>query len=626
MIKTLRFPLILLIMLVAQIIFGQDCHVDIMDKPKFDFITQFSNYESGWYDEWLNHNQKNEVLPEKLPEQEKWDHPFMKYGYTSAMHEDSYSSDVSNLPGPLPDNVSVQYFHVLQKNKGFSGMCPAFDFVNDSTLVTLSFGRENTTLLLLNAGDTLNVLDQIEVPGRGTKVMEMIGKKGREKIFHNTAGGAYSYLSQDDNYYIPGSNNNILRIKIKDRKFENESIESINIKNQIEAGNFVDKHLTAKDKANLLTALMPDVNGNVWFTSRHGIVGILHKGDLTDEGCTKVYATYIGLFGTVDKINKHLGTHFKNIEEIDSYKEIEDYSEEFKEKFREIFMLSDETTEEIQNSFSIGKDGVYIVSNYALYKLWFNESTKRIELDPNWKQAFKSNELVYNNDRKVKPGQLNAGSGTTPTLLDDRFVAICDNDAGQVNLCIYYQKTGHLVSKHKLFNDAGAAVENSVVAYDNSFIVANTYGYEDPFKNNDTPGGIMRFDYNEEKKIFELVENWPKSGIYDCKTATPKLSTATGMMYVYNRSDNDFDGYNDWQVSGIDYKTGLRVFYIKPFFEKGNFKDNINFLLKWGSLGSKNYDRKVFNNIWGTFTIGPNNSLYVGSYRGFIRISSKTKT
>jgi len=153
--------------------------------------------------------------------------------------------------------------------------------------------------------------------------------------------------------------------------------------------------------------------------------------------------------------------------------------------------------------------------------------------------------------------------------------------------------------------------------------VANTYGYEDPFKDNITPGGIMRFDYNEKKGIFELVENWPASGIYDCKTATPKLSTPLGMMYMYNRSNDDFDGHYDWQITAIDFITGLRVFYIKPYFEKGHFDDNISFLLKWGSLGSKHYDRKVFNNIWGTFTFGPDNSFYIGAYRGFIRVSSK---
>ena len=139
--------------------YSQHCHIEVKSQPKFDYVTQFAQHETGWYEEWLQENDK--VLPNQLPAQEKWNHPFMKYGYTSAMHEDSHSSDVSNLPGPIPDNVNVQYFHVLQKSKSFSGMCPAFDFVNDSTLVTLSFGRENTTLLLLDAGDTLSVLDKM---------------------------------------------------------------------------------------------------------------------------------------------------------------------------------------------------------------------------------------------------------------------------------------------------------------------------------------------------------------------------------------------------------------------------------------------------------------------------------
>jgi hypothetical protein len=187
---------------------------------------------------------------------------------------------------------------------------------------------------------------------------------------------------------------------------------------------------------------------------------------------------------------------------------------------------------------------------------------------------------------------------------------------------VFSQETGEMVFKYKLFPGKGGAVENSVVSYQNSIIAGNTYGYTDVFKENPTPGGILRFDYNEDKRTFERVENWPASGIYDCKTATPKLSTASGLIYVYNRSDKDYNGHHDWQVTAIDYVTGLRVFYIKPYFNKGEFNDNISFPLKMFSLGMKNYDRKVFNNIWGTFTLGPANSFYIGVYRGFIRISS----
>jgi hypothetical protein len=602
--------------------FSQTVRNPVLQGTNFRAIIQNAHTEVGWYKEWLDYTGGKEILPDSLPSQEKLRHSYMKAGFTSAMHEGPRASDVTNLPGPLPQNVKAEYFHVLEKKEGFSGMCPAFDFINDSTMVTLSFGRATTTLLLLRVTDKITLLDQVEIPGRGTDIWELINKKGREKVFHNTAGGAYSYLSDQNDLYIPGTNNSILGVKLLNDRIENEKVFTVNLRDQINAGNLVDESLHEKDRLNLLTALMPDMDGNIWFTSRHGIVGLVHKDKLAADGQMKIYASYIGLQGTMEKIKTHFPKDFEEYSNLENFKQ-QDSPTEMIDKFKSIFIESEETREEIQNSFSVGSDGVYIVSNYALYKLRFNEEKETIEMDPKWEKNFREGVLIYANDHKIKPGQLSAGSGTTPTLTDDRFVTICDNDSGSVNMCVFSQETGDLVFKHKLFPETGGAVENSVVAYKNSIIVGNTYGYTDVFKENPTPGGILRFDYNEDLKSFKKVENWPASGVYDGKTATPKLSTSTGLIYVYNRSDQDYNGHHDWQVTAIDYVTGLRVFYIKPYFNKGEFDDNVSLPLKWFSLGSKNYDRKVFNNIWGTFTIGPGNSFYIGVYRGFLRISSE---
>jgi len=622
--KQLYTTIILLI--VPFTFFGQNC-IKNSKAPETEFKskTQFARFETGWYDEWLEFTNGEKVLPEPLPLQPKWEHPYMKTGYTAAMHEGPRASDVSNRQGPILENLEVQYFHVLQKGGDFSGMCPTFAFIDDTTLVTLSFGRANTTLLLLDIKDTISVLDFVAVPGRGSSAFELAGKKGRSKIFSNTAGGAYSYLSENNNVWIPGANSNVLRILIEDRKFIKDSIGSINLKTQIEQGNLVDPYLSEKDNLNTLTALIPDVNGNVWFTSRKGVVGMIHRTDRTPDGCPKVYATFIGYFAVKEKVKRYFPESVDLIDEITEYIDYDSISIENRTKARELLRIDKDVYEEIQNSFSVGKDGVYIVSNFALYKFRFNDKTKRIEIDLKWTQSYSDGELIYHNDLANKPGHLNAGSGTTPTLMDDRFVAICDNDTTQINLCIFSQETGKLVSKLPLFGEHGSAVENSAVAYGNSIVVGNTYGYTDPFDDNPTPGGIMKFDYDEKSKKFHQVENWPESGLYDCKTATPKLSTRSGMLYVYNKSDTAHNKHYDWQITGIDYRTGRRVAYIKPYFEKGEFEDNIGPILKWGSLGSKNYDRKVFNNIWGTFTFGPNNSFYIGSYRGFIRVSSDTR-
>jgi len=611
---------LLMLYLPVQLL-SQDCANTSAPDSDFKATNKFASYEVNFYPEWLEYTKGEKILPEGVPFMEKWEHPYMKYGYTSAMHEDPYASDVSNLPGPLMENVEVQYFHVLQKGGGFSGMCPSYAFIDDSTMVTFSFGRALTTLLLLDIKDTISVIDYVEIPGRGNKALELAGKKGRAKIFSNTAGGAYFYLSGKDNVYIPGANNNIIRVSINDRSFDKDNVKSINLKEQIEAGNLVDESISEKDKLNLLTALIPDVDGNIWFTSRQGVIGLIHRTDRTADGCPKVYATFVGFYAVEEKIKRYFDEDFdsKDIEILDG---VENITPELRAEFRETFMVDKDTREEIQNSFSVGKDGVYIVTNFALYKFHFNNETKKIELDQEWAEAFEDGDLVYDNDWSNKPGHLNTGSGTTPTLMGDDYVAICDNDTMQVNLCIYSQKSGKLISKIKLFDEQGAAVENSAVAYEGSYIVANTYGFEDTFKNNDTPGGIMRFDLNEKSGKFEKVENWPASGQYDCKTATPKLSTPNGLMYVYNRSDTAVNGHNDWQLTAIDFRTGYRVFYIRSWFEKGEFNDNVGLIMKSGSLGKKNYDRKVLNNLWGTFTFGPDNSFYIGAYRGFIRVSS----
>ena len=132
----------------------------------------------------------------------------------------------------------------------------------------------------------------------------------------------------------------------------------------------------------------------------------------------------------------------------------------FRRDAQQLFdIVHDEPFEQIQNSFSVGPDGVYIVTNVGLYKLRFNEATRRIELDADWAPTYAKGDLFYENDRKVKPGHLNNGSGTTPTLVDDRFVAIVDNPRSRWNFNVFRQKDGSLVGKLPLFEPLPGAVE-----------------------------------------------------------------------------------------------------------------------------------------------------------------------
>ncbi len=82
--------------------------------------------------------------------------------------------------------------------------------------------------------------------------------------------------------------------------------------------------------------------------------------------------------------------------------------------------------EEIENSFSVASDGVYIVSNKRMYRLKAKGSDKPKIV---W-------QAKYPNSGIVKPSQVDAGSGTTPTNLDGGYVAITDN-ADPMHVVVY---------------------------------------------------------------------------------------------------------------------------------------------------------------------------------------------
>ena len=88
-------------------------------RAEFDVKVQFAKTDIHWYPEWLDLHGGKVVLPSPIPKLEKWQHPSVSVGLPHTMHEDSKSTDVSNFPGPIPSNVSIQYFHVLEK--GFDG-------------------------------------------------------------------------------------------------------------------------------------------------------------------------------------------------------------------------------------------------------------------------------------------------------------------------------------------------------------------------------------------------------------------------------------------------------------------------------------------------------------------------
>lgn len=606
----------------------QPCAPHTVEDYDIAYETREATVEVEWHDEWVS--RFGETLPEPLPPAPHWQHPILSGRYAGTMHEDSSSTDVSAFAGPTPGGARVEYLHVLEKGERLTGMAPLYEFLDENTVVTIAFGRDSATLLVIDVSGTPKIIDQVDLPGRGYGLLDLANSTARKAAFRDTSGGAYSYLDRDGNVHVPGHDNTVIQIPIRNRRIVRDEMTHVNLAHEIEEGSIEHHHFQKhrEEGVNRLTAIMPDADGRIWFTSKFGIVGVFDPSHAA-SGCPRIYATSIFLFAIKAKIRElfqplppEAQKVLAHLERASTEQHVEDVSEVM-EEFRNVFLSEDsEFAEEIQNSFSVGPDGVYVVSNIALYKLRFNEDTRRIELDPKWAPTYAEGELVYDNDRTVKPGHLNAGSGTTPTLVLDDHVVIVDNAAEQVNLVAFRQSDGSLVSKIPLFEPGGAAVENSVVAYGHHLIVGNTYGYVDPFGDNPTAGGIARFDFDDERGTYVPVSDWPATGHFDVKTATPKLSLPNGLIYVYHRDEGD-TAFSDWQLTALDFRTGYRVFSIKGYFEDGAFRDNVTRIVKKRSLGKMFYDRKVFNNIWATFTFGPQNSIYIGAYRGFVRFSSE---
>jgi len=606
---------------------GKGCYLYTTKDKTFEYVSQQATVESQWYEEWTSRH--GETLPEPLPPPDHWMHPKLSSRYAATMHEDSFATDVSKEPGPIPNEPRVEYFHVLEKGTKLSGMSPFYTFLDDHTVVTISFGRDSAMLLIVDISGDSRVLDYVALPGRGSKALELAKKSARMAMFRDTSGGAYSYMDAKGRVWVPGANNTIIRIPIRDHQVVRDEMVMLDLSREIDKGSWVDDAMEHPE--NHLTAIMPDPEGRIWFTSKLGVVGIVH-GQEGSGVCPTVYTTAIAHFALIEKLHHFYGEDLpegaaefiERVEEEDKAGTLVDNLPALRQEAKQLFprIVEGEPLEQIQNSFSVGPDGVYIVTNVALHKLRFNEETRDIELDPAWAPNYTRDHLIYDNDRKIKPGHLNNGTGTTPTLIDDRFVAIVDNAPGRVNLNVFRQKDGTLVSKLPLFEEGAGAVENSVVAYGDHLIVGNTYGYVDPFIENPTAGGIMRFDYDQATDKYVHHKDWPAVGHFDGKTATPKLSTANGLFYVYHRDIVVEEGHHDWQLTAVDFRTGWRVFSIKGFFEGDDFNDNVSGIVKKKTLGKDDYGKKVFNNIWGTFSFGPRNSVFIGTYRGFVRFSS----
>jgi hypothetical protein len=285
-------------------------------------------------------------------------------------------------------------------------------------------------------------------------------------------------------------------------------------------------------KLDKITAVLPDYAGNYWFVGRYGTVGVVTSD-------RQVHA--IRLAG-----------------------------------------------EEIENSLSMAPEGAYVVSDHALY---------RFELEPGrgpkqvWREA-------YDRGARTKVGQINRGSGTTPTLLGRDFIAIADNAEPRMNVLVYRrgrEAEERLVCKTPVFHDGQSATENTLIGHGRSLIVENNAGY-DIFRTmrrgKTSSPGIARLDVREDESGCDLV--WESDEI--SQTTVPKLSTASGLIYVYTKLPNAPERTDAYYFTAIDFATGKTAYRVLT------------------GTGVR------YDNNWAAISLAPDGTAYVGVLNGLIRV------
>jgi hypothetical protein len=243
--------------------------------------------------------------------------------------------------------------------------------------------------------------------------------------------------------------------------------------------------------------------------------------------------------------------------------------------------------EAIGNSFAADETGgVFIVSDHALYRFVAAADGTPVVT---WR-------TTYDRGTRLKPGQANFGSGTTPTITSSGLVAITDNADPQMHVVVYRRDTGAEVCQQGVFAAGQSDTENSLIAAGNSLFVENNYGYSGPSSTELgglTSPGIARVDVDPAAGLCRLV--WTSAE--RAPSVVAKVSLGNGLLYTYTKDPAPSPTDDPWYLTAIDVRTGTTVFKV----------------LGGTGLG--------YNNNYAPVSIGPDGVAYVGVLGGLVRFA-----
>jgi hypothetical protein len=354
--------------------------------------------------------------------------------------------------------------------------------------------------------------------------------------YDDTSGATYFVVDDQDRILLADSENAVQIVRYSEDDGEFVQVASYDLSDAVAT-----MDTPARDHVQMT---IPDWDGErLWFTTRYGIVGTIDTGS--------------GAVRTIDL-----------------------------------------EAEEIENSFAVGEDGVYIVSDHAMYRL-NADGAGAPSID--WRTE-------YDRGTRVKPSNFNQGSGTTPQLFGD-LVAIGDNAEPRMNVLFMRRSDGSLACSIPVFEDGRSTTENALPGLvregpdglEYSVIVDNNYGID---RANilgpgmcwtDHAGGLVRIDVVPDGAgTYRCTQVWHST--QRSSQVLPKLSLSNGLLYVYTYEQRT-DGEYDFRLTAVDFETGLTAFSVPT----GTGLDYANF-------GQP-------------LALGPDGAAYLGTMGGLLRVA-----
>ena len=479
--------------------------------------------------------------------------PYLAPNPFNMVHMDPWNSDVVDIPGPLgrdPFLFSSTLADARQNPGSKMFECVGLAFTSHGRLIVSCFGVDEASIALINP-ETLDVYDTYPL---GVTLPEDVGGDPQRSALTNGLSASYWFFDKDERFGVSVKGNKII-ILVEGGSEANPTLEldqEYDVSPWIPAGNRI-------------AGLAMDWQGRIWFylsgssatTTSPEMPGAVYVLDPAK------YAAYV----------------------LDPAK----YSDEPPVKFHKFHQ-----DEQIRNSLAITTNGVYIVTTKKMYRLGLDPDG---ELQIVWEEG-------YQNAGYTKPGQYNAGSGATPTILGNgKYVAITDNADPHMQVVVYRTderldpNEKRIVCEVPVFEYAkGGALDNSLLGSGLSLIAENNYGYQFDFKTlavTDSEPGFERIDINPNGKGCTKV--WANKEI--ASTASAKLSTRTGLIYTYARKYDDQNGVWVYYWTALDFRTGKTV---------------------WQKMAGTGHTK--FDTIWPAVFVGPNETLYVGLLGGLAAI------